>query len=153
MSKFTCSICGSSYDELEDYLKCVSECGNELKEEMEFAAKEAYKTELNAAINKVKEAEKYYKDTLANFKEKYPEEYSFNFEKKKTEKVDESKEVRNERPNNIEDFWSMMKIFDDGDGSPKVEYVAKDKPKVETTMDELLKNPEVKDFMEILGIC
>ena len=80
--KFICSICRKNYNDLHNYINCVTSCyEKKLKEEKE--AENAKKLEeINALISKVKAAEKYLIEVKAEFKEKYPEEYELNFGKK-----------------------------------------------------------------------
>lgn len=79
MSKlFKCSICGREYDNVNDFLKCVTSCAAEVKRK-EKEESEQRLAEINAAINGVKQAKAYYNQKLKEFKEKYPKEYELNF--------------------------------------------------------------------------
>ena len=77
--KYVCGLCGKTHYELDEYLACVAKCGAELKAREEEKAKKKHLEEVNAALNGIKEAKKYYKDLLLKFEEKYPEEYKMNF--------------------------------------------------------------------------
>lgn len=77
MKNYICGICGKEHIELDSYLKCVAKCGEVIKEE----ENKKRMNEINAAINRVKQAKVYYEEQLASFKEKYPEEYELNFGK------------------------------------------------------------------------
>lgn len=77
---YVCGFCGKAFaNDIDGYVRHVAKCGSKLKTLKENEEKEKYLEEVNAAINRVKEAEKYYKDCLAEFKEKYPKEYKLNF--------------------------------------------------------------------------
>ncbi len=79
MSKlFKCSICGREYDNVNDFLKCVTNCAADVKRK-EKEESEQRLAEINAAINGVKQAKAYYDQKLKEFKEKYPKEYELNF--------------------------------------------------------------------------
>ncbi len=86
MNKFVCSICGKTHYDLTEYVDCVTKCSEKIKKEQKEAEEKKRLEEVNAAINRVKQAESYFKQQLDEFKEKYPEEYKFNFEDVKEEK-------------------------------------------------------------------
>ena len=86
MVDYTCGICGTQYTKLDNYVKCVTKCGAELKAVREEEAKKKRLEEINMALNKVKQAKSYYEEQLALFAEKYPEEYMLNFGIKDIEK-------------------------------------------------------------------
>lgn len=77
--KYVCDLCGKTHYELDEYVKCVVECGEKLKKLEEEEKNKKYLEELNAAINGVKQAKVYYEQKLNEFKEKYPKEYELNF--------------------------------------------------------------------------
>lgn len=77
--KYVCDLCGKTHYELDEYVKCVVECGEKLKKLEEEEKNKKYLEELNAAINGVKQAKVYYEQKLDEFKEKYPKEYELNF--------------------------------------------------------------------------
>lgn len=77
--KYVCDLCGKTHYELDEYVKCVVECGEKLKKLEEEEKNKKYLEELNAAINGVKQAKVYYEQKLNEFKEKYPAEYELNF--------------------------------------------------------------------------
>ena len=75
---FKCGICGKEYDNLDDLVKCVTQCAeNEKRRSEEEKSKRLI--EINAAINGIKQAKEYYEQKLKEFREKYPEEYKMNF--------------------------------------------------------------------------
>lgn len=82
MKNYVCSICGEKYESLDDYLACVAKCGETLKSEQKAKAEKERLEKVNAALNRIKEAKKYWEDQLDKFKEEYPEEYELNFGKK-----------------------------------------------------------------------
>ena len=95
--KYVCGICGKSYTDLDEYLDCVSKCGEKFKKERENKRLE----EINAAINGVKQAKIYYEQKLKEFKEKYPEEYDMNFGSESSNDCD-AKAVKREDIGKIE---------------------------------------------------
>lgn len=115
--RYVCSLCGKQHHDLDAYINCVSTCGSKLKKEQEEAEKIKRMTEINAALNAVKQAKKYYEDKLEEFKTKYPEEYKTNFVKEETKTY---------TPNYPKDFSDLMKnsnIFElsyerNGDNEP-----------------------------------
>ena len=86
MKEYVCGICGTSYYDLDSYMKCVTKCGSELKAQKEAEEKQKRMEEVNAALNKVKQAKAYYEEQMALFEEKYPEEYKMNFGARDTER-------------------------------------------------------------------
>lgn len=137
MKNYICAICGTEHYDLDSYLKCVAKCGEEIK------AKDKQKRieEVNAALNRVKQAKEYYEEQLKQFNEKYPEEYELNFglnKKKvtvdKTEPKTESVKVSYSKKND-EDPEIRARV-NGKDVSPK----------------ELFTDPDVKYLAELLGI-
>lgn len=82
MKNYVCGICGKKYESLDYYLACVAKCGEKLKAEQKAEAEKERLEKVNAALNRIKEAKKYWEDQLDKFKEEYPEEYELNFGKK-----------------------------------------------------------------------
>ena len=76
---YVCEFCQTAHKGLEDYMSCVSKCGKEWKLKKEAEEKQKRLEEVNAALNGIKEAKKYYEDLMAKFEVKYPEEYKMNF--------------------------------------------------------------------------
>lgn len=87
--KYKCSICGKEYSNLDNYLKCVSNCVETKKKSNERL------NEINAALNGVKQAKLYYEQKLKEFKENYPDEYKINFESE-SKIYDTSQKIRPE---------------------------------------------------------
>lgn len=77
--KYVCDLCGKTHYELDEYVKCVVECGEKLKKLEEEEKNKKYLEEVNKALNDVKQAKVYYEQKLNEFKEKYPAEYELNF--------------------------------------------------------------------------
>lgn len=72
MKKYTCNICGKSYDNLCNYVVCVSKCGEEAKKNYELE-------QMNKELYKIKSTKAHYEQMLNDFKMKYPKEYELNF--------------------------------------------------------------------------
>lgn len=79
MKNYVCGICGKKYESLDYYMDCVSKCGEKLKAEQKAEAEKERLEKVNAALNRIKEAKKYWEGQLDKFKEEYPEEYKLNF--------------------------------------------------------------------------
>lgn len=77
--KYVCGFCGKTHYDMDAYFECVSSCRETLKKHLEEEKQAKYLEELNAAINSVKQAKKYYEEKLEEFKTKYPKEYEINF--------------------------------------------------------------------------
>lgn len=77
--KYVCGFCGKTHYDIDAYMNCVSKCGNSFKKKIDEEKQKKYLDELNASINAVKQAKKYYEDKLNEFKTKYPKEYEINF--------------------------------------------------------------------------
>lgn len=93
---FVCSICGASHNDLDTYLKCVSKCGANLKAKKAAEEKQKRLEKVNAALNRVKEAKKYYEEQLEKFEKEYPEEYKLNFGKNTCRCKDSDKNTKSE---------------------------------------------------------
>ena len=94
---YKCAICGNEYNGLDEYMECVKQCGAKLKEKEEAEKTQKRMEEINAALNRVKQAKTYFENQLAQFKEKYPVEYDLNFgDKKKKVDTDKSEKVKKE---------------------------------------------------------
>lgn len=126
--KYVCGICGTAYSDLDDYLNCVSKCGEKLKENKHLE-------EVNAALNGVKQAKNYYEQKLDEFKQKYPKEYAVNFGTGSDKKIT-SKSVEVSYENNGKDKPKM---------SAKVDGKEKD-------IKTLLNDPETKFIAQLLGL-
>lgn len=83
MDKFVCGICGKSYNNLSDYVKCVSDCYENQQVKLE---KEKQLKEINAYISEIKSKENILKKLANEIKQlkegmhhKYPKEFELNF--------------------------------------------------------------------------
>ena len=142
MKNYTCGICGKEHFSLEGYLHCVFTCGTEEKAKMEREEKQKRMEEVNAALNKVKQAKAHYEEQLASFKAKYPEEYKMNF-------VD--KDIKN---NDWDEFLSKLEgastkvsYEDRGDGNPIIKVNGE-----KITNKNLANDPEMRWIVEMLGL-
>lgn len=78
-NEFKCDICGNTVNGLDSYVEHVKICADAKKARLKAKKEKEYLDQLNAAINKVKQAKAYYRDCLKEFGEKYPKEYEVNF--------------------------------------------------------------------------
>ena len=146
---YKCSICNNEYESLDQYMKCVAPCGEKLKKKKETEKAQKRIEEINAALNRVKEAKKYFEDQLAQFKEKYPEEYDLNFVAKKkftTDKDAKSEKVKKENctPESISISYEKK-----NDEEPNIHAKVNGK---DIALEELFSDPEVKYLAKLLGI-
>ena len=149
MKEYVCGICGTSYYDLDSYMKCVTKCGSELKAQKEAEEKQKRMEEVNAALNKVKQAKAYYEEQMALFEEKYPEEYKMNFGARDTE--------RNALEDDLGDWLADLS----SDKKPSITTVSyedngKDKPTIKVngkiTDKNLADDPETRWIARMLGL-
>lgn len=135
MKTYTCAICGKEHEDRDRYLACVTNCI--AKEKIaESEAKKKRLEEVNVALSKVKAAKAYYEEQLAEFEEKYPEEYKMNFGARDTEKCDDDEQ---------EVF--TFSYEDNGKDKPVIKANGKD-----VTPETLFSDPDVKYLAQLLGI-
>ena len=143
---YKCAICGNEYNGLDEYMECVKQCGAKLKEKEEAEKTQKRMEEINAALNRVKQAKTYFENQLAQFKEKYPVEYDLNFgDKKKKVDTDKSEKVKKENYN-PESVSISYKKKNDEDPDIHAKVNGKD-----VALEELLSDPDVKHLAEVLG--
>ena len=71
---YKCPICNKEFSDLDNLVDHVKYCAAEKKKS------ESKRLEkLNADLNRVKQAEKYFKEQLDKFEKEYPEEFEMNF--------------------------------------------------------------------------
>ena len=140
MKEYVCNICGKVYYDVDSYFDCVSNCRKSLKAE----EKQKRLEEINAALNKVKQAKAYYEEQLALFKTKYPEEYDFNFG---TTQEDDwlADFTKDESPNRI-----MLSCESDGKGRPVLK--ANGRQVSDEFVKDLFDDPEMKYIGKMLGL-
>lgn len=143
---YKCSICGNEYKSLDEYMKCVASCGAKLKEKEEAEKAQKRLEEINAALNRVKEAKKYFEDQLDQFKEKYPVEYDLNFAKKKDTNTTKTEKVKKE---NYDPESVSISYEKKNDEKPDIRAKVNGK---DVTFEELLSDSDVKDLCKLLGI-
>jgi DNA repair exonuclease SbcCD ATPase subunit len=171
-NKYVCSICGKTHYDLEEYVDCVTRCSEKLKEYEEKEKEQKRLQEMNAALNKVKQAKEYYEQQLNEFEEKYPEEYKLNFAKEydtqdcdnecgdsvgddKCDKCDvcdgkclyETKDEDAEKP----DFFEFL-YKDEGNGKPEMSAKINGKKVSDDAIQKLFKDPDTKYLAQLLGI-
>lgn len=144
---YTCGICGQKFDDVWEYGAHVSKCVEKLKKKEEAEKAQKRMEEINAALNRVKEAKKYFEDQLVQFKEKYPAEYELNFgapNGKKT--VNNSEKVKKENYNPESVSISYEKKNDE---EPDIHAKVNGR---DVELDELFSDPDVKSLCKLLGI-
>ena len=147
MKNYTCAICGMEHFTLDGYLACVSKCGEELKKQKENKRLE----EVNAALNRVKQAKDYYEKQLVEFKEKYPEEYKLNFGTKDTEKCNcKHKSANNDGLDNWLDDITTISCEINEKGKPVIKTNGKEV--TNEFVKDLFNDPELKYVGKLLGL-
>lgn len=149
MKNYVCGICGTEHFNLDAYMKCVSKCGETLKAEQKAKEDLERLEKMNAALNRVKEAKKYFEEQLAKFEKEYPSEYQLNFgEKHKYPNLIKSNLVGYGRAGDAEFTYEQK-----GNGKPKITAKINGKEvDNEELKNDLLKNPETKYIAEMLGL-
>ena len=156
--KFVCSICGKDYNDLTNYMNCVSACyDKKLKEEKEAEARKRAE-ECNAALNGVKQAKAYYEQKLKEFKEKYPAEYEMNFGKscdcggdcKCDSDTAMTKEEAAAEEKRYKDIAISYEI--NGKDEPKISAKVNGKKVYDDNVKNLLNDPEVDWIARMLGL-
>lgn len=149
MKEYVCGICGTCYYDLDSYMKCVTKCGSELKAKKEAEEKQKRMEEVNAALNKVKQAKAYYEEQLALFETKYPEEYTMNFGVRDTEKNANEKDAWDEFLTKQErkPYMTTVSYEDKGDGNPTIKVNGE-----KITEKNLANDPETRWIAEMLGL-
>lgn len=138
---YKCGICGKTYGTLDAYMDCVAHCGAKLKEKEEAEKAQKRMEKINAALNHVKEAKKYYEDQLKQFEEKYPEEYDLNFGSLKEESCSFEDEPKTE---SVSVSYSKK-----NDEEPNICARVNGK---DVSPEELFADPDVKYIAKLLGI-
>lgn len=156
--RYVCNLCGKYHFDLDAFLNCVSSCGEKMKKEIEEEKNKKRMEEINAALNGVQQAKKYYEDKLNEFKEKYPEEYKMNIGNYYTCssccKCDEEKEETETYTNeDIPDWLNVLEASykSNGKDEPKVSMRLNGK-EVQNPLEKLLSDPSTKHIAELLGL-
>lgn len=161
MKKFVCSVCGKEHEDLTSYMNCVNFCaGNLLKEQERI--REEYLENMNAALNRVKSAEEYYKDQLRTFMNEYPDEYKKHFgsEKTSSEKDINNSNNKTDVPDVLNDFNWLDELNDivfssitDKDGSVKTNTMINGKDvDSDKALKKLKSNPETQHIAKLLDL-
>lgn len=79
MKEFVCSICGKKYDELNDYMRCVSSCYDKVQKKEELEKQKKRMEEINSYIKDIKSLRHRLDVLKSEFYRKYPKEYELNF--------------------------------------------------------------------------
>ena len=156
--RYTCGICGKESIGLEAYLKCVSTCGEKIKKEQKEQEEKKRLEEVNAALNRVKQAKAYFEQQLKEFEEKYPEEYKMNFAED-TEECDicgddcdcscASKLADKEAYKNESISFTYK---DDGKNKPELSATINGKKVSDDALVKLFEDPDAKYLAKLLGI-
>lgn len=149
MKEYVCNICGKVYYDVDSYFNCVNNCCKEVKEN----AKQKRLEEINAALNKVKQAKAYYEEQLALFKTKYPEEYDYNFGTERTTCVKDNDDVDDwlaefcgeENPKGI-----TISVENGNNGKPTIK--ANGKQVSDEFVKDLFSDPEMQYIGKMIGL-
>ena len=151
---YTCNICETAYDNVEDYVKCVTECGKKLEAEKKAQAEKERIEKVNAALNAVKQAKAYYEEQLEKFKKEYPVEYKLNFGGKEHNCTCGGKcDNNNSNKNNNKNVESIALTYkNNGKDTPKVSAKINGEKVKDEQLEKLFSDPEVKYLAKMLGI-
>lgn len=151
---YVCGICGKEYEDLNDYLSCVAKCGETVKAEQKAKEEKERLEKLNAALNGVKQAKKYYEEQLAKFEAEYPEEYKLNFgghtckcAKSKDTKIKSSNLVGFGRAGDAEFTYEQR-----GNDKPKITAKVNGKDVNDENLAALFDDPDCRYIAKMLGI-
>jgi hypothetical protein len=172
--KYVCSICGESHYNLEEYVNCVTRCSKQLKEYEEKEKEKKRLEELNAALNRVKEAKSYFEQQLNDFKEKYPEEYELNFAEETDSCCDDKKTCggtcggcKDTNTCNDQNAWldeflkddetkkgSFLEITykNDGKKTPEIHAAINGKKVDEDSLKKLFEDPDAQYLAQMLKV-
>jgi predicted nucleic acid-binding Zn ribbon protein len=155
--KFTCAICGTEYKTLEDYMACVSECGEIMKAKQKAEDEKKRLEKMNSALNAVKQAKKYYEEQLAKFEKEYPEEYKLNFgESHKcsndTCKCSKTDGTKTDNKSGIKSETIELSYESDGKNKPKMSAKINGKEVDDKALDSLFDDPDCRYIAKMLGI-
>lgn len=148
--KYVCGLCGRTHTDLDEYINCVTRCGNKLKEIEKEEKEKKRLEELNAALNGVKQAKIYYEQKLNEFKEKYPEEYDLNFATESCTCSSNCKDFNEEKDNKTERL--EVKVITDSDGKPKIDAKINGKKIDDKTLKDLSIDPEINFLARMFGL-
>lgn len=146
MKEYVCNICGKVYYDVDSYFNCVSNCCKEVKEN----AKQKRLEEINAALNKVKQAKAYYEEQLALFKAKYPEEYDYNFGTAQTVYTED--DDANDWLAEFDKIPKGITISVENDEKGKPTIKANGKTVSEEFTKDLFSDPEMQFIWKMLGL-
>jgi uncharacterized C2H2 Zn-finger protein len=88
---FKCSMCGMEFKNVDEYVTHVSKCAEQYKIKESKKEEEELKKakEINSFVETIKKYQSELDTTKSRFKEKYPKEYTLNFEIKSNDKKEE----------------------------------------------------------------
>lgn len=162
-NKYVCSICGKTHYDLGEYVDCVTRCSEQLKKVQKDAEEKKRLEELNAALNRVKQAQVYFEQQLNEFKEKYPREYELNF----VENYNDScncdsnstcskcyKDGSKTEAFNASDLFQTIEVEvkDDGKGNPTIDAKINGEKVKDEQLKNLLDDPETQFIAKMLGL-
>lgn len=162
--EYVCGFCGETHTDLDSYMKCVSTCGNSIKKHQEEERQKKYLEEVNAALNAVKQAKKYYEDKLNEFKTKYPKEYEINFAETcscgsecKCNHEEKTETYINPDLDLVPDWMKNSNSLEvsyenNGNGEPKMYAKVNGKKVKDDELAELFVKTGTRELAEMLGI-
>ena len=152
MKNYVCGICKKQHDSLDAYMECVSKCGETLKAEQKAEAEKERLAKLNADLNKIKEAKKYYDGLLENFKEEYPEEYKLNFGEKHNCSKGTCKCSDNKSKPDVKTETIELSYKDNGKDKPKMSAKVNGKDVTDESLAALFDDPDCRYIAKMLGL-
>ena len=160
MLKYFCNVCGGEYDNMDDYLACVTKCvqSEKSKEKLE---------KVNAYLDDIKKTESHLKEVMDKFKKEYPDEFYMNFgtqeceenvehkcscddnggcKCKEKEETKEEKESVKAKPRSMEFYYEK-----DGKNEPKMTAKVNGKEVDKEAMKDLYKDSDAQYLMRLFG--
>jgi hypothetical protein len=138
---YICEFCQTAHETLDDYMTCVAKCGEDWKAKKAAEEKQKRLEEVNASLNRIKEAKKYYEEQLEKFEKEYPEEYKLNFGKNTCRCKDSDKNTKSET---VEFSYK-----NNGKDEPKVNAKVNGE---DVSINRLLSDPYCKYIAKMLGL-
>ena len=157
--KFVCSICGKTHYDLGEYVNCVTKCSEQLKKYQEQEKEKKRLEELNAALNRVKQAKAYFEQQLNEFKDKYPEEYKLNFAEEKDSCCDDKKTCggtcggcKDTNTCNPVNNWLEFTYKNDGKNTSEMSASINGKKVSDDALEKLFKDPDANHIARLIKI-
>lgn len=150
--RFICGICGKEHFALDSYMACVSKCGENAKAVQKAEAEKERLVKMNAALNRVKEAKKYFEQQLAKFEKEYPVEYKLNFGKDTCKGDCKCSDNKSKTKTNTKSEKIELAYEADKNGKAKMTAKVNGEDVSDEALADLLADPETRFIAQLLGL-